>query len=114
MASLFDKNSEESYALYNTLIDEYNMKDAHTLFMGAVASTAASHHANAIALLKLSTMKNPEFYESRYALALLYLEIQNNEGAAIQLSKISGNNFRSEFFDFEIDTDKLLFKKQNP
>lgn len=114
MASLYDKNFEESYALYNTLIDEYKMRDAHTLFMGSVASTAAEHHANAIALLKLSTMKNPDFYESRYALALLYLEIQNNEGAVIQLSKIDGNNFRSEFFDFEIDTDKLLFKKQNP
>lgn len=112
LASLYDKEFEESYTLYNTLIDEYNMRDSHTLFLGAVASTAAEHHANAIALLKLSTLKNSSFKESRYALALLYMEIQNNEGAVIELSKIDGNNFRSEYFDFMIDTQKLLEQRK--
>jgi Tetratricopeptide repeat len=114
MASLFDKQFEESYTLYNNLIDESKMRDAYTLFLGAVASTAADHHANAIALLELSKMKNKNFYDSRYALALLYLEIENNEGATIELSKIDVENFRSKFFDFEIDTKKLLYKKQHP
>jgi len=114
MASLFDKQFEESYTLYNHLIDELKVRDAQTLFMAAVASTAADHHENAIALLELSKMKNENFYESRLALALLYLEAQNNEGATIQLSKINSNNFQSQYFDFDIDTVKLLFEKQNP
>ena len=59
-------------------------------------------------------MKNKNFYESRLALALLYMEAQNNEGATIQLSNINLESFRSQYFDFEIDTDKLLFMKQNP
>jgi len=114
LASLFDKQFEESFSLYNNLIDDFKMKDANTLFLAAVAATGAEHHSNAIALLSLSIMKSSNFYDSRYALALLYLEVQNNEGAVIQLSKINVNNFRSKFFDFEIDTQKLLTKRNNP
>lgn len=113
LASLYDKAFEESYTLYNQLIDELKVRDARTLFLGAVASTAASHHENAIALLELSKMKDSKFLESRYALGLLYLEVKNNHGARIQLSKIKNSGFSSEYFNFDIDTDKLLFEKQN-
>ena len=113
LASLYDSAFEESYTLYNTLIDEYKVRDANTLFLGAVASTAANHHENAIALLELSKMKNKKFLESRYALGLLYLEVKNNHGATIQLLKVDKENFHSEYFDFEIDEDKLLFEKQH-
>ena len=113
LASLFDKHYEESYTIYNHIIDELKVQDAYTLFLGAVASTAAGHHENAIALLELSKLKNGSFYESRYALALLYMEIKNNEGAAIQFSKIDKEGFTSNYFDFEINTNELLFKRSN-
>ena len=111
-ASLLDKAYEESYTLYNQLIDELKVRDANTLFLAAVASTAAGHHANAIALLELSKRKDKTFAESRYALGLLYLEIQNNEGAVIQLSNVANNGFVSEYFNFDIDTNKLLLYQQ--
>ncbi|MBL1243958.1 MAG: tetratricopeptide repeat protein [Sulfurimonas sp.] len=114
LASLYDKHFEESYTLYNHLIDELKVQDAYTLFLGALASTVASHHENAIALLELSKLKNGSFYESRYALALLYLEAKNNNGAVIQLSRIKKDGFISNFFDFEVNTNELLFKKNNP
>jgi len=111
LASLYDKRYEESYTHYNHLIDEMKIRDAYTLYLAAVASTAAGHHENAIALLELSKMKDGSFYESRYALALLYLEIKNNEGATIQLSRIQDNSFRSKYFDFEINEDELFVEK---
>ena len=114
LVSLYSKRFEESYTLYNHLIDEMKVRDAHTLYLGAVASTAAQHHENAIALLELAKMKNGSFYESRYALALLYMEINNNDGAVIQLSHIQKDGFQSQYFEFSIDTDKLLFAKQHP
>lgn len=114
LASLFDKQFEESYTLYNHLIDELKVQDAYTLYLGAVASTAAGHHENAIALLELSKLKNGNFYESRFALALLYLEAKNNKGAVIQLSRIEKDGFISHYFDFEVNTKELLFKKNNP
>ena len=114
LVSLYDKHFEESYTLYNHLIDELKVRDAYTLYLGAVASTAAEHHENAIALLELAKMKNGSFYESRYALALLYMEINNNNGAVIQLSRIKDDGFESQYFEFEIDTQKLLFQKQHP
>lgn len=106
-AYFYSRRFEESYALYNQLIDTYNVKDEHTLFMGACASIAAEHYENAIALLELSKLKNPSFAESRYALALLYLQIQNNPAAAAQLSRMGNTGFVSRHFDFGIDTGKL-------
>lgn len=111
LASLYDNAYEESYSLYNNLIDSLKVQDSQTLFLGAVASTAANHHENAIALLELSKLKDSNFLESRYALGLLYLEIKNNKGAVAQLSKINKNNFNSEYFNFSIDVDNLMNEK---
>ena len=111
LASLYGQAFEESYVLYNQLIDEMKVRDAQTLFLGAVASTASGHHENAIGLLELSKRKDKGFSESRYALGLLYLEKQNNAGAVIQLSKV-GNGFISEYFNFDVDLNKLLQSKQ--
>jgi tetratricopeptide (TPR) repeat protein len=112
MVSLYAQNFEESYALYNQLIDEYKQRDARTLFLGAVASIAAGHKENAIALLELAKMKDPNFMESRYALGLLYLEVKNNHGAAIQFRRIGNSGFTSEYFNFKITTDDLLFQRR--
>ncbi|MEA2111749.1 MAG: hypothetical protein U9P71_06850 [Campylobacterota bacterium] len=112
IASLYDQKFEESYILYNQLIDDYKQRDARTLFLGAVAAIAANHKANAIALLELAKMKNPNFMESRYALGLLYLEVKNNQGAAIQFRRIGNGGFTSEYFNFNINTQDLLFNKR--
>ena len=114
LASLYDGEFEESYTLYNNLIDNLKVRDAHTLFLAAVASVAASHHANAIALLELSKLKDKHFLETRYALGLLYLEVKNNQGATIQLSNIEKPNFNSGYFNFDIDLDILTFEKMHP
>ena len=112
LACLYDKAYEESYVLYNNLIDNLKVRDAYTLFLGAVASTAAGHHANAIALLELSKMKNKTFKDSRYALGLLYLEDKNNRGGTIQLKMVGDDGFKSKYFTFDIDTDLLYSKKE--
>ena len=112
MIALYAQKFEESYSLYNQLIDDYKQRDAHTLFLGAVAAIASEHKANAIALLELAKLKNPNFMESRYALGLLYLEVKNNHGAAIQFRRIGNSGFQSEFFNFGINTSELLFHKR--
>ena len=112
LACLFDQASEEAYVLYNHIIDDLKVRDAHTLFLGAVASTAADHNANAIALLELSKMKNKTFKDSRYALGLLYLEEKNNRGATIQFKQLGDDGFKSNYFNFEIDTDLLYGQKE--
>jgi len=113
LTSLYNGSFEESYTLYNQLIDDLKVRDAYTLFMGAVASISAGHIANAIALLELSKIKDSDFYESRYALGLLYLEVEKNKSAVIEFSKIHKNGFKSEYFNFDIDLDKLLFIKKS-
>jgi Flp pilus assembly protein TadD len=83
------------------LIDNKHQNDSKTLFYGAVASIAAKHHANAIALLALAKAKNKQNYEAKYGLGLLYHEAKNLRGATVQYSKIP-TGFKSEFFDFEV------------
>ncbi|MDD5716356.1 MAG: tetratricopeptide repeat protein [Sulfuricurvum sp.] len=106
-AYFYNQEFEKSYTLYNQLIDTYKIRDENTLFMGACASIGSEHYENAIALLELSKLKNGSFYENRYALALLYMQIRNNPGAVIQLNAMGNNGFVSRYFDFGIDTDKL-------
>ncbi len=98
---LYTKRFEESYTIFNDLIDNKGADDYKTLFYGAVASILANHHANAIALLALSKRRNKNAFESRYGLGLLYHEAKNLRGATIQYSKIP-NGFKSRFFDFEL------------
>lgn len=104
--SLYTKNFKKSFNYYNELIDTYKINDSKTLFYAAMSAIGANESANAIALLEISKLKNRSNYESRFALALLYLEIGNLEGASIQLSKIIKPKFISEYFDFIITTDK--------
>jgi thioredoxin-like negative regulator of GroEL len=114
LASLYDGAFEESYSLYNNLVDNLKVRDARTIFLAGVASIAASHHPNAIALLQLSILKDKYFFESRYALGLLYLEVKNNKGAIVQFSKIDIPNFNSEYFNFDINLDELTYEKMHP
>ncbi len=99
---IFTGNYEEAYAIYNELIDTYKQKDTNTLFLAAVASIGARHDANAIALLELSKLTDPNNFESRFALALLYMEVKNIQATLIQFSKIGNSNFTSKYFTFKI------------
>ena len=112
LASVYDQQFEEAYNLYNQIIDSYKIQDTKTLFLGAVASMAAGHDANAIGLLELAKLKDPNNVESRYALGLLYLRVKNNQGAGIQFEHIGNTGFTSDYFNFMIDTEKLLFEKK--
>lgn len=107
LAYYYNQDFEKSYSLYNEAVDTYNLKDEKTLFMAASASIGAEHYQNAIALLELSKLTNPSYLESRYALGLLYMQVQNNAAAVNQFSKMGNEGFKSLNFDFKIDTDKL-------
>ncbi|MCX6074498.1 MAG: tetratricopeptide repeat protein [Campylobacterales bacterium] len=112
LAHFYNQDFEESYSLYNQAVDTYNLKDERTLFMAASASIGSEHYQNAIALLQLSKMTNPSYLESRYALGLLYMQVQNNLAAANQFMKMGNEGFQSLNFDFRIDTDKLATEPQ--
>jgi len=99
---IYTGNYEEAYAIYNELIDTYKQKDANTLFLASVASIGAKHNANAIALLELAKLTDPNNFESRLALGLLYMEVKNIQATVIQFSKIGDSNFISKYFTFKI------------
>ncbi len=102
LVNTYTQNFEEAYTIYNELIDTHKQQDSHTLFLAAIAATGAKHPANAIALLELAKRKNPKHNESRYALGLLYLQTQNNEGAVVSFKHMTGTDFQSQFFNFKI------------
>jgi tetratricopeptide (TPR) repeat protein len=114
LALFFNKNFEESYVIYNALIDTFKIRDARTLFLAAGAAIEAKHHENAIALLELSKFKDRLFPETRYALGLLYLEANNPRGAAIEFSNMATKSFHTNYFNFDIDLDKLTFQYLHP
>lgn len=101
---IFAGQFEEAYALYNILIDEYKVEDSRTLFLAAVAATGANNPNSAIALLQLAKLNDPNNKESKAALGLLYQEVQNYEPAITQYKDLP-NDFKSEFFTFDIRKD---------
>ncbi|PAF48202.1 hypothetical protein BKH46_02210 [Helicobacter sp. 12S02634-8] len=107
LINIYQHKFEKAYTLYNTLIENLKEDDAHTRFMGAVAAVGAGHPENAVLLLQLSKMDTPTNYESRYALGLLYQEVGNFRAAANHYNSIAASNFKSEYFDFDIDTQKI-------
>ena len=100
-ADFYTKHFEEAYTIYNDLINNKNVTDPETLYLAAVTAIAANHHANAVALMELAKLKNPNFLEARYGLGLLWQESGNLNAASIQYSKID-NGFKSKFFDFNL------------
>ncbi|XGQ69512.1 tetratricopeptide repeat protein [Campylobacter hepaticus] len=101
---IFAKQYEEAYALYNSLIDDYGAKDTKTLFLAAVAAVGANNPNSAIALLQLSKLTNKNNKESKAALGMLYHEAKNYQ-AAISQYKTLPNEFKSEFFSFDINNN---------
>jgi tetratricopeptide (TPR) repeat protein len=104
-ADLYTKHFEESYVIYNDLINNKNISDPDTLYQAAVSAVGANHHANGVALMELAKLKNPNYYEARYGLGLLWQEANNLRAASIQYSKIP-DGFVSRFFDFNIKPPK--------
>ncbi len=104
---IYTKNYEESYAIYNELIDTYKIEDSNTLFLASVAAIGAGHDANAIALLELAKLTDPNNFESRFALGILYLEVKNPEAAIIQFDKIGNSGFISRYFTFRLVKKEL-------
>lgn len=106
--SIYMLDFERAFTYYNSLIDDYKIINSQTYFYAAVAAIGAGHYDNAVALIELSRMESGANFEARYALGLLYQAMGNLQLAALQFAKITNTGFRSEFFDFEIDTKKLL------
>lgn len=99
---IFTNDFEESYALYNQLISSYKLSDHATIFHAAVAAVGAKQPQNAIAMLELSRITNPNDPESRMALAMLYQSINNIDAAINQYRKLENIGTTSEFFILDI------------
>jgi tetratricopeptide (TPR) repeat protein len=107
ISNIYLKRFEEAYVQFNQLVDQYKHQDSRTLFLAGIAAIGSRHTANAVALFELAKLEDPNNYESRYALGLLYLEQENIKAASIQFGKIPDGIFQSKFFDFDIVKKKL-------
>ncbi|EDH1343848.1 hypothetical protein GCX35_09605, partial [Campylobacter jejuni] len=70
-------------------------------FLASVAAVGANNPNSAIALLQLSKLTDKNNKESKVALGLLYQEVGNYEAAMTQYRTLP-NDFKSEFFTFDI------------
>lgn len=103
---IFTNDFDESYKLYNEVIDEFKINDAGTLFLASVAATGAGKITNAIALLELTKLSDPSAVENRAALGFMYQQIDNIKAALIQYNKTGNVEYENQFYDFEIDNER--------
>ncbi len=101
---------ERAFTYYNELIDVYKVQSSEVYFYATVAAIGAGYYDNAVALIQLSRMDNGTNFEARYALGLLHQAMGNLNLASMQFGAITKQGFKSDFFDFEIDTREILAK----
>lgn len=101
---------ERAFTYYNELIDVYKVQSSEVYFYATVAAIGAGYYDNAVALIQLSRMDNGTNFEARYALGLLHQAMGNLHLASIHFGAITKHGFKSDFFDFEIDTSEILAK----
>lgn len=104
LTDIYLRNFEEAFQLYNQLIDVEGRKESKVLLNAAIAAIGAGHKENAIVLLELARLENKKNYEARYGLGLLYQEVKNFRGAAIQYGLIQEEPYESAYFDFRLKT----------
>lgn len=108
LGDIYLREFEKSFALYNSLIDDLKEADTQTLFMAAVAAVGSNNPSNAAALLQLSKLEAPTNYETRAALGYLYQENKNYRAASTQFSSLANSRVNTSYFDFEIDSSKII------
>jgi len=102
LTHIYLREFEEAFVLYNQLIDEQKRQDSRTLLFASIAAIGAGHKENAIILLQLAKKKDPKNYEARYGLGLLFHEVGNLKGAAIQYKLMTDPRYDSAYFDFAL------------
>ena len=108
LLNIYQQNFQESYAIYDRLINTLGEDDSNTRLMGALAAIGAGYKNAASLLLQLSKMDSSVNYESKYALGLLYQEEGNYNAAAQHYNSIANHGFKSEYVDFVIDDSKVV------
>lgn len=101
---------ERAFAYYNELIDAHKVQSSEIYFYATVAAIGAENYDNAVALIQLSRMDSGTNFEARFALGLLHQAMGNLNLASMQFGAINKAGFKSDFFDFEIDTSEILAK----
>lgn len=108
LVNIYQHKFEQAYDLYNILINKLNEADAHTQFLAAVAAMGIDDKNNATLLLQLSKMESDSEFEARLVLGMLYQQEGNLQSAITHYNMLVGKTFDTNFFDFEIDTQKIL------
>ncbi|MGX2982146.1 tetratricopeptide repeat protein [Helicobacter sp. 23-1045] len=106
--AIYLQDFERAFAYYNELIDAYKVQNSEIYFYAAVSAIGAGNYDNAVALIQLARMDNGANFEARYALGLLHQAMGNLNLASMQFGAINASGFKSDFFDFEIDSSEIL------
>lgn len=100
---IYANNFDEAYVIYNRLINTYGITDASLVFYAAVASVGANQLENAIAMLELARVTNPNDPQNRVPLAMLYHSINNMEASISQYERLGNSGFISNFFILDVE-----------
>ncbi|MCE3039623.1 tetratricopeptide repeat protein [Helicobacter anatolicus] len=113
LVNIYQHKFEQAYDIYKVLIEKLKEDDSHTQFLAAVAAMGLQDKDNATLLLQLSKMEAESEFEARMALGMLYQQRGNFRTATGYYNMLSGKIFEPQFFDFEIDTQKILDSKRH-
>ncbi|MCE3037305.1 tetratricopeptide repeat protein [Helicobacter sp. faydin-H20] len=113
LVNIYQHKFEQAYDIYKVLIEKLKEDDSRTQFLAAVAAMGLQDKDNATLLLQLSKMEAESEFEARMALGMLYQQRGDFRTATRYYNMLSGKTFEPQFFDFEIDIQKILDSRRH-
>ncbi|GMB91486.1 tetratricopeptide repeat protein [Helicobacter ailurogastricus] len=101
---IFQKQYEKSVGIYNFLIDKIGDHEMEVYELASVAYIALKRFDNAALLLEIGKTMDPDNYEVRYGLGLLYQRVGNLKASLSNFGAIKSHDFHSYYFDFLLNT----------
>ncbi|BEG57648.1 Anaphase-promoting protein [Helicobacter sp. NHP21005] len=99
---IFQKQYEKSVGIYNFLIDKIGDHEMEVYELASVAYIAMGRFDSAALLLEIGKTMDPDNYDVRYGLGLLYQQAGNLEASLNNFGAIKTRKFQSSYFDFSL------------
>ncbi|WP_104707171.1 tetratricopeptide repeat protein [Helicobacter suis] len=106
LMSLFQKKYEKAVSIYNFLLDKAGDHEMEVYELASLSYIALKRFDSAALVLELAKNIDPQNYDVRFGLGLLYQRLGDLESALTNFNLIKSYNFHSIYYQFQIKAPK--------
>ncbi|WP_163532988.1 tetratricopeptide repeat protein [Helicobacter suis] len=104
LMSIFQQKFEKAVSIYNFLLDKAGDHEIEVYKLASLSYIALKRFDSAALILELAKNIDPQNYDVRFGLGLLYQRLGDLESALTNFNTIKSYNFHSIYYQFQIKT----------